>query len=68
MAFLVERASHQERLESYETKKYERMRCQIEFRGGREVHGRTFIWAADEAELTVGTFNLKDWQMNKLEG
>jgi gamma-glutamylcyclotransferase (GGCT)/AIG2-like uncharacterized protein YtfP len=68
MVFLVETASHQERLESYETKKYERVRCQIEFKDGREVHGRTFIWAADEAELTEGTFNLKDWQMNKLEG
>jgi gamma-glutamylcyclotransferase (GGCT)/AIG2-like uncharacterized protein YtfP len=62
IAYVVERPSHLDLLEFYETNHYENMPCRIELQDGREVHGRTFVWNADEVELTEGTFDLKDWQ------
>jgi hypothetical protein len=31
------------------------------------VRGKTFKWAGDIKELSEGTFDLRDWQMARLE-
>jgi hypothetical protein len=33
---------------------------------GTEADGITFMWAGDETELKEGSFDLKDWQMDRV--
>jgi gamma-glutamylcyclotransferase (GGCT)/AIG2-like uncharacterized protein YtfP len=66
MAYEVQTQSEKERLEFYETSHYRKGYCLIRLQDGRQVIGRTFLWNADTALLKERTFDLKDWQMNKL--
>jgi gamma-glutamylcyclotransferase (GGCT)/AIG2-like uncharacterized protein YtfP len=65
MAYEVQTPAQKERLEVYETYRYQARSCLIRFQDGRTVLGKTFLWNADKALLEEGTFDLKDWQMNK---
>lgn len=60
-----------ERLDAYETKRYRRAGCMIEVEGkGDEedgVLGITYRCAGDVRELREGSFDLRDWQMARLE-
>ena len=66
MAYEVQTQSEKERLQIYETSHYKERPCLIELQDGRKVIGKTFLWNADRALLKEGTFDLKDWHMNKL--
>ena len=66
VAYEVQTPSEKKRLQTYETSHYKERSCLIELQDGRKVLGRTFLWNADRALLKEGTFDLKDWQMNKL--
>jgi cation transport regulator ChaC len=66
MAYEVQTQSEKERLRFYETSHYRESYCLINLQDGRKVIGRTFLWNADRALLKEGTFDLKDWQMDKL--
>jgi len=70
MAYEVQSPEDVGRLEAYETEYYENASCRIEFDDGREVAGRTFVWAGgdDTGELREGrSFDLKDWRLDNLE-
>ena len=66
-AYLVQTLTQRKRLEAYETDHYKIAPCLIKMQDGEEVVGNTFVWAGDEAELKEGDFDLKDWQMNRME-
>ncbi|KAI9682150.1 MAG: hypothetical protein M1817_000204 [Caeruleum heppii] len=66
MAYEVQSHEEERRLEAYETDRYRNSGCLLELQDGRAVRGRAFRWAGDADELKEGSFNLKDWQMNKL--
>lgn len=66
LAYEVQSREDSERLKVYETDNYKISSCLIEFQDGREVLGSTFKWDADKSLLKEGSFDLKDWQMNKL--
>jgi len=66
MAYEVQTQSEKERLQIYETSHHKERSCLIELQDGRKVIGRIFLWNADRALLKEGTFDLKDWHMNKL--
>lgn len=59
MAYLVETEQQQKMLEDYETDVYsvEGIRIAV---GGKEVSGRTFMWADDPTELMEGTWSLEE--------
>ena len=61
MAYLVETEQQQKMLEHYETDVYsvEGIRIMVE---GKEVSGRTFMWADDLTELTEGIWSLEEWR------
>jgi hypothetical protein len=61
MAYVVETEQQQKMLEHYETDVYsvEGIRITIE---GKEVSGRTFMWADNPAELIEGTWSLGEWK------
>lgn len=61
MAYVVETEKQQKMLEHYETDVYsvEGIRITIE---GKEVSGRTFMWADDPTELMEGTWSLEEWK------
>jgi hypothetical protein len=61
MAYFVETEKQQKILEHYETDVYsvEGIRITIE---GKEVSGRTFMWADDPTELIEGTWSLEGWK------
>ncbi|KAH8812221.1 hypothetical protein F5884DRAFT_784787 [Xylogone sp. PMI_703] len=67
MAYEVTSLEAAERLEHYETTRYEVVWCDIEFEDGTQVAGKTFKWADDLAELKVGTFDLRDWKLDRLD-
>jgi len=63
----------QQRLEEYEGPNYKLRECTVEVRGRgdeevRRVRARVFEWIGGEEELKEGVFDLKDYQMKKLEG
>jgi len=68
MAYEVQKEEHVEYLKHYETEAYKVKGCRIKFADGRELSGKTFIWNAGKELLKEGKFNLKDWQMEQLEG
>jgi len=61
VAYVVETEQQQKMLEHYETDVYsvEGIRITIE---GKEVSGRTFMWADNPAELIEGTWSLGEWK------
>jgi gamma-glutamylcyclotransferase (GGCT)/AIG2-like uncharacterized protein YtfP len=61
MAYVVETEEQHKMLEHYETDVYsvEGIRITTE---GKEVSGRTFMWADDPTELTEGTWSLEEWK------
>jgi gamma-glutamylcyclotransferase (GGCT)/AIG2-like uncharacterized protein YtfP len=63
----------QQRLEEYEGPNYKLEECIVEVQGRgdegvRRVRARVFGWIGGEEELKEGVFDLKDYQMRKLEG
>ena len=67
VAYEVQSSEDAERLKAYETDSYTLSRCIIKFQDGREITGNVFKWGGDKALLKEGVFDLKDWQMEKLE-
>jgi Gamma-glutamyl cyclotransferase, AIG2-like len=67
MAYEVQTPSDKKPSEIYETSNYKLRPCLIKFQDGREVDDSAFLWNADKAHLREGTFNLRDWQMDKME-
>lgn len=65
MAYVVQTERQQKMLEHYETDVYrvEGIRITIE---GKEVSGKTFMWADDPTELIEGTWSLEAWK-NEVE-
>jgi len=62
----VEGGELKDRLAEYETANYTNWRCNIHLDDGTEADGITFMWAGDETELKEGSFDLKDWQMDRV--
>lgn len=63
----------QQRLEEYEGPNYKLEECIVEVQGRgdegvRRVRARVFGWIGGEEELKEGVFDLKDYQMRRLEG
>jgi hypothetical protein len=57
-----------ERLEAYETDRHRNAACIIYLKGDEdEMTGRTFVWKGEQDKLKEGEFDLKDWQMKRLE-
>lgn len=68
MAYEVQKESHMEYLKHYETEAYTLHGCMINFPDDQtEIPGETFIYDGDRDLLREGGFDLKDWQMEKLE-
>jgi gamma-glutamylcyclotransferase (GGCT)/AIG2-like uncharacterized protein YtfP len=61
MTYVVENEQQQKILEHYETDVYivEGIRITVE---GKEVSGRTFMWADNPTELMEGTWSLEEWE------
>ena len=68
VAYEVQSSMEEERLKAHETDNYLPRGCLIKFTDGSQVTGKVFKWNGDNSLLKEGTFDLKDWQMNKLEG
>ena len=66
-AYVIQTLSDRKRLEAYETEHYKVMPCLINLQDGREVEGSTFSWHDDKARLKEATFDLKDWQIDRVE-
>ncbi|KAL2027488.1 hypothetical protein VTO58DRAFT_111579 [Aureobasidium pullulans] len=63
----------QQRLEEYEGSNYKLRQCIVKVRGRgdegvRRIRARVFGWIGGEEELKERVFDLKDYQMKKLEG
>lgn len=69
MAYEVQSSEEAERLQFYETEVYEPRACLIRLldQDGRKVAGKVFVWCANKGLLSEGKFDLKDWQMRRLE-
>jgi gamma-glutamylcyclotransferase (GGCT)/AIG2-like uncharacterized protein YtfP len=68
MTFEVRTLEEEKRLEAYETDRYRNAACFIYLKGHKgEMWGRTFVWKGEQDELREGQFDLKDWQMKRLE-
>jgi gamma-glutamylcyclotransferase (GGCT)/AIG2-like uncharacterized protein YtfP len=67
VTYEVESPEEKKRLEEYETDQYRTSACLIEFETGEQILGRVFKWNGDNSLLREGSFDLKDWQMKRLE-
>ncbi len=67
MAYEVQSLEERQRLEAYETDHYKNVACTIKLQDRNQVTGRTFFWNGETADLTEGRFDLKDWQMKRLD-
>lgn len=67
MAYQIQSPHEKQRLQAYESDNYRDAPCLIELHNGNQVEGRTFKWQGEPTELRVGSFDLKEWQMNKLD-
>lgn len=73
MAYEIQSPFEAERLQAYETSKYELAACTIKLaaRSGdgevKRVKGKTFCWKGGEEELREGVWDLREWQMRRLE-
>jgi gamma-glutamylcyclotransferase (GGCT)/AIG2-like uncharacterized protein YtfP len=67
MAYEVQSLEEKQRLEAYETDHYKNVACLIKLQNRSEVIGRTFVWNGEAADLKEGKFDLRDWQMKRLE-
>lgn len=56
-----------DRLAAYETSMYRTSECTIYFENGSKTAGVTFVWDSDLSLLREGTFDLKDWLLQKKE-
>jgi len=56
-----------QRLQDYEGPNYKPLQCFVQFNGQERVRAITFEWVGDQSELKEGIFDLKDYQMRKLE-
>ena len=54
-------------LQEYETDHYREARCLIKLEDGTKEIGRTFKWNEDFSLLRKGSFDLKDWLLEKKE-
>ena len=54
-------------LQEYETDHYREARCLIKLEGDTKEIGRTFKWNEDFSLLREGSFDLKDWLLEKRE-
>ena len=66
-AYRVTSKKEADRLAVYETSMYRVDRCTIYFEDGSQAAGVTFIWDLDSSLLKEGTFDLKDWLMQRKE-
>lgn len=57
------------KLQAYEGGNYKCRLCSVEYIGqeGVDVRANTFQWIGDTAELKSGSFDLKDYQMSRIE-
>jgi gamma-glutamylcyclotransferase (GGCT)/AIG2-like uncharacterized protein YtfP len=72
MAFEIDDSEHidqiRQRLQDYEGPNYAPLGVLVQYEGEEErVRARTFEWVGDDSELKDGVFDLKDYQMRKLE-
>ncbi|OBT82117.1 hypothetical protein VE02_09470 [Pseudogymnoascus sp. 03VT05] len=67
MTYEVQLPEENELLQAYETDRYLRVGCIVEFEDGTEVVGSTFKRCGDKTELKEGDFDLKDWKIDMLE-
>ena len=68
VVFEVESQADVKLLQAYETNRYRQACCSIQIEDRKDVEGTTFMWRECNAEeLREGKFDLKDWQMNRLE-
>jgi hypothetical protein len=61
MAYVVETEQQQKMLKYYETDVYRVRGIRITVEG-KDVPGRTFMWASDPTELVEGTWSLEEWK------
>jgi len=63
MVYEVRKKDHEKRLACYETDAYRCVSCPIKSgAGGEQIIGKTLVWAANEAALSVGSFDLEAWK------
>jgi gamma-glutamylcyclotransferase (GGCT)/AIG2-like uncharacterized protein YtfP len=57
------------KLQTYEGENYKCRLCSVEYVGqeGVDVRATTFQWIGDTTELKAGSFDLKDYQMSRIE-
>jgi gamma-glutamylcyclotransferase (GGCT)/AIG2-like uncharacterized protein YtfP len=72
MAFEIDDSEHidqiHQRLQDYEGPNYTPLGVLLQYEGEEErVRANTFEWVGDHSELKDGVFDLKDYQMRKLE-
>ena len=66
-AYRVTSKTEADRLAAYETSMYRVDRCTIYFEDGSQAAGVTFVWDSDPSLLREGTFDLRDWLMQRKE-
>lgn len=62
MVYKVKSQNHEQYLAYYETGNYTSRSVKIKLEDGREIDGKTFVWAGDTNELEDGTFDLTEYQ------
>lgn len=67
VVFEVQSAEQVKLLQDYETQRYRIAACRIQLTNGSKVSGKTFKWRSSDEELREGVFDLKDFQMKRLE-
>lgn len=72
MACEIEGAKNKERLAIYETNNYDERRVLIDIDGEEgpfdgSFLGTAFEWVGNQDELKEGSFDVKDWQMRRVE-
>lgn len=66
-AFEVQSAEQVKLLQDYETKPNRKASCRIKLEDGSKFKGKTFMWHSNVEELHEGVFDLKGFQMKRLE-
>lgn len=66
-AYHVTSKTEADRLAAYETSMYRTSGCTIYFEDGSQAAGVTFVWDSDPSLLREGTFDLRDWLMQRKE-
>jgi hypothetical protein len=63
----IESAKEVGRLVSYETDVYRVDGCTVWFDDGSSSYAKTFVWSGDVSLLREGSFDLKDWVLERRE-